>query len=132
MARCASSLPCQKYVGCDVRAGAVTRETLFRAGSVTGVYRLNRIEDLMRHTHLLAAGAAVMAITASAGAQAKSTPTPDPSPRAYVFSGDRYDVSPRAALGINTSSTGTLRDTLGLLVSSVIRGGPAEKAGLEE
>ncbi|MBW8769541.1 MAG: PDZ domain-containing protein [Gemmatimonadetes bacterium] len=83
----------------------------------------------MRHPHLLAAGA-VMAVAASAGAQTR-TPAPDPSPRAYI-AGDRFDVAPRAALGINTSSTGTLRDTLGLLVSSVVRGGPAEKAGLEE
>ena len=85
----------------------------------------------MRQSHLLAAGAAVMAITASAGAQTKTTPAPDASPRVYI-AGDRFDVAPRAALGINTSSTGTLRDTLGLLVSSVVRGGPAEKAGLEE
>jgi serine protease Do len=85
----------------------------------------------MRHTHLLAAGAAVMAITTSASAQTKATPAPDPHPRVYI-AGDRFDVAPRAALGINTSSTGTLRDTLGLLVSSVMRGGPAEKAGLEE
>jgi S1-C subfamily serine protease len=85
----------------------------------------------MRHTHLLAAGAAVMAITSGAGAQTKATPAPDASPRVYI-AGDRFDVAPRAALGINTSSTGTLRDTLGLLVSSIMRGGPAEKAGLEE
>ena len=85
----------------------------------------------MRHSHLLAAGAAVLTITAGAGAQTKTTPSPDASPRAYI-AGDRFDVGPRAALGINTSSTGTLRDTLGLLVSSVVRGGPAEKAGLEE
>jgi hypothetical protein len=85
----------------------------------------------MRQSHLLAAGAAVMAITASAGPQTKTTPPPDASPRVYN-AGDRFDVAPRAALGINTSSTGTLRDTLGLLVSSVVRGGPAEKAGLEE
>jgi serine protease Do len=85
----------------------------------------------MRQSHLIAAGAAVMAITASAGAQTKTTPAPDAGPRVYI-AGDRFDVAPRAALGINTSSTGTLRDTLGLLVSSVVRGGPAEKAGLEE
>ncbi len=109
----------------------VSPETLSRAGSVTGVYRLNRIEDLMRHTHLLAAGAAAMAMTTTANAQTKTTPAPDPHPRVYI-AGDRFDGAPRAALGINTSSTGTLRDTLGLLVSSVMRGGPAEKAGLEE
>jgi predicted metalloprotease with PDZ domain len=85
----------------------------------------------MRHSHLLAAGAALLTITAGAGAQTKTTPSPDASPRVYI-AGDRFDVGPRAALGINTSSTGTLRDTLGLLVSAVVRGGPAEKAGLEE
>ena len=85
----------------------------------------------MRHSHLLAAGAAVLTITAGAGAQTKTAPSPDTSRRVYI-AGDRFDVAPRAALGINTSSTGTLRDTLGLLVSSVVRGGPAEKAGLEE
>jgi S1-C subfamily serine protease len=37
----------------------------------------------------------------------------------------------RPRLGISTSS-GSRRDTLGLLVSSVSRGSPAEKAGLEE
>ena len=87
----------------------------------------------MRHTHLLAAGAAVMADHRERGrADEEPRRRPSPSPRAYIYSGDRFDVSPRAALGINTSSTGTLRDTLGLLVSSVVRGGPAEKAGLEE
>ncbi|MDP9121754.1 MAG: PDZ domain-containing protein, partial [Acidobacteriota bacterium] len=38
----------------------------------------------------------------------------------------------RAALGIAPMSTGTLRDTLGLLISSVTKGSPADKAGLEE
>ena len=39
---------------------------------------------------------------------------------------------PRAVIGITTSGTGTSRDTLGLLVSSVRSGSPAEKAGIEE
>ena len=47
----------------------------------------------------------------------------------FVFDGNE---NPRAALGVNTSSTGTRRDTLGLLITSIVRGGPAEKAGLEE
>ena len=38
----------------------------------------------------------------------------------------------RAALGIGTSATRTLRDTLGLLITSITSGSPAEKAGLEE
>jgi len=50
-------------------------------------------------------------------------------PRAFGFSFD--DDQPRAVIGISTSS-GSARDTLGLLVSSVSADGPAEKAGIEE
>lgn len=49
--------------------------------------------------------------------------------RAYVFS--MNDDANRAVIGISTS-TGSARDTLGVLVSSVTAGGPAEKAGIEE
>jgi serine protease Do len=38
----------------------------------------------------------------------------------------------RAAIGVSTTATGTLRDTLGLMITNVTRGGPAERAGLEE
>jgi len=48
----------------------------------------------------------------------------------YSFGGNRYDDD-RAAIGVTTSSGG-MRDTLGLLVQSVTAGGPAEKAGIEE
>jgi predicted metalloprotease with PDZ domain len=37
-----------------------------------------------------------------------------------------------AAIGLTTSSGATVRDTLGVLVSSVTAGSPAEKAGIEE
>jgi S1-C subfamily serine protease len=50
-------------------------------------------------------------------------------PRAFGFSFD--DDQNRAVIGI-TTSTGSVRDTLGVLVSSVTAGGPAEKAGIEE
>jgi serine protease Do len=40
--------------------------------------------------------------------------------------------SPRAVIGVSTSTSTGSRDTLGLLVSSVTRNGPAEKAGIEE
>jgi S1-C subfamily serine protease len=46
---------------------------------------------------------------------------------AYAFEDD----ADRSVIGITTSS-GSVRDTLGVLVSSVTPGGPAEKAGLEE
>lgn len=49
------------------------------------------------------------------------------SPRATVTSSDRD----RAMLGVSTMTSGQ-RDTLGVLVSSVQAGGPAEKAGIEE
>src|ERR1051326_5812653 len=40
--------------------------------------------------------------------------------------------SPRAVIGVSTSTGTGPRDTLGLLVSTVTRNGPAEKAGIEE
>lgn len=42
------------------------------------------------------------------------------------------DAGPRALLGIEVSMSGTNRDTLGLLVSSVVSGSPADQAGLRE
>src|SRR6476469_8993659 len=50
--------------------------------------------------------------------------------RTYSYD-SRYDDRDRAAIGISTSSGG-MRDTLGLLISSVTAGGPADKAGIEE
>lgn len=42
------------------------------------------------------------------------------------------DADSRALLGIEVSMSGTSRDTLGVLVSSVVAGSPADKAGLQE
>jgi predicted metalloprotease with PDZ domain len=39
---------------------------------------------------------------------------------------------PRAIIGVSTTNAATSRDTLGVLVSSVRTGSPAEKAGIEE
>jgi len=84
----------------------------------------------MRRPRLLAAGAALITMTATAGAQVRSAPEiANPDGRTFAF---ERDENPRAVLGINTSSSGTRRDTLGVLITSVVRGGPAEKAGLEE
>ena len=52
------------------------------------------------------------------------------APRARVWSIGGDDEE-RAALGVGTSSGGE-RDTLGLLITSITPGGPAEQAGLEE
>jgi len=41
-------------------------------------------------------------------------------------------AQPKAVIGVSTSAAATARDTLGVLVSEVRRGSPAEKAGLQE
>lgn len=56
--------------------------------------------------------------------------TDDGPTRVYSFSSNRSNDE-RAAIGVTTSSGG-MRDTLGLLVQSVTAGGPADKAGIEE
>jgi predicted metalloprotease with PDZ domain len=55
------------------------------------------------------------------------TPTPSAA-RVWSIGGDDEE---RAVLGISTSSGGE-RDTLGLLITAITSGGPAEQAGLEE
>ena len=65
------------------------------------------------------------ALALSAGVVQAQGPT-----RTYSYD-SRYDDRDRAAIGISTSSGG-MRDTLGLLVSSVTAGGPGDKAGIEE
>lgn len=53
---------------------------------------------------------------------------PRPAVAVYLNSSD----STRAALGLGTSSGTSRRDTLGVLITSIVSGSPAEKAGLEE
>src|SRR6476619_4166815 len=65
------------------------------------------------------------ALALSAGVVQAQGPT-----RTYSYD-SRYDDRDRAAIGISTSSGG-MRDTVDLLVSSVTAGGPADKAGIEE
>jgi S1-C subfamily serine protease len=50
------------------------------------------------------------------------------SPGVYRVFGDE----PRAVIGVSTTNSSTSRDTLGVLVSTVRSGSPAEKAGIEE
>jgi hypothetical protein len=98
---------------------------------------LTAAEDTMRFTHILplAAVAAGMAIPAGAQTRGRSDDRDAEvlrPARARVFLNDDEEPQHRAALGVGTSATGTLRDTLGLLVTSITRGSPAERAGLEE
>ncbi len=75
-----------------------------------------------------------LAVTALSAAGAQITI----SPRASTGRGGLMAVmgmgmeSPRAVIGVSTSNSTGSRDTLGLLVATVIRNSPAEKAGIEE
>ena len=51
--------------------------------------------------------------------------------RAATVYSDSRDDGERPMIGVSTNSSG-IRDTLGLLITSITPGGPAEKAGLEE
>ena len=87
----------------------------------------------MRYTVFAAALAAPLAAALAASAvQAAAQTVIRTQPRAVIAQNLASSDDPkRAMLGISTSSSGR-RDTLGLLVTSVTAGGPAERAGLEE
>ena len=76
----------------------------------------------------LAVGAAtsVPAVAHAQDVRVYSTPAP-----ARAFSYAFGDDENRAVIGVSTS-TGSKRDTLGVLVTAVTAGGPAERAGIEE
>jgi hypothetical protein len=86
----------------------------------------------MRRTRLLALAATAALASAPAGAQVYSSPDVHilraPRGRYEIGAEDEH----RAAIGVSTSATGTLRDTLGLMITSITKGSPAERAGLEE
>ena len=77
---------------------------------------------------LLALSPALLAATALAAQNPPRAVRIEPAPgMARLAMG-----SPRAIIGITTSSGSSSRDTLGVLVSSVRTNGPADKAGIEE
>ena len=84
----------------------------------------------MRRSFYVAGALALSAGVVQAQGSTRSRSRSDDSP-VRVYSYDRFDDRDRAAIGVSTSSGG-MRDTLGLLVSSVTAGGPADKAGIEE
>jgi len=70
---------------------------------------------------------AVSALAASTNAMAQVRVETAPRAYAYTFTTD----PDRPMIGVSTRTSGK-RDTLGLLVESVTRDGPADKAGIEE
>ena len=82
----------------------------------------------MHNKLLLVLGVAAAIAPSDASAQNSRVYRTEP-PRAYGFATE--DDGDRAVIGVSTSS-GSARDTLGVLVSSIAPGGPAERAGIEE
>jgi S1-C subfamily serine protease len=84
----------------------------------------------MRLTHALTlaalTGAAVPAVAQTSRSEVRIRRAPEARAFAFARSGEG------AALGVGTRATGTLRDTLGLLITSITNDSPAERAGLEE
>ena len=83
----------------------------------------------MRNKLLLALVAA--ALPSAVMAQEARVYRTEPLARGFAYGFGAEEDEDRAVIGI-TTSTGSARDTLGVLVSSIQQGGPAEKAGLEE
>src|SRR5689334_24279231 len=77
--------------------------------------------------------AMIAGVTTVASAQGRVGPRARileaPEARGFAFN---TDDEPYAVIGITTSASSSMRDTLGLLVSAVTTGGPAERAGIEE
>ena len=81
--------------------------------------------------------AAVLALSialSSAQAQLRRFPAEPGSPRRTSSNTPSDNDAPdaRALLGLTLGSSGTDRDTLGLLVTQVMRDGPADRAGIDE
>jgi S1-C subfamily serine protease len=78
--------------------------------------------------HIIIGSALALGGTAAGAQVAIAAPRAPVAARAYSIDMQ----TPRAVIGVSTSVSTGARDTLGLLVSSVTRGSPAEKAGIEE
>lgn len=83
-----------------------------------------------RRLRLVVAALLTCAAALPLGAQSSGGNDADESPRASRSRAANADVA--TVLGMNVSSSGTERDTLGLLVSNVAPGGPADRAGVDE
>jgi hypothetical protein len=90
----------------------------------------------MRYTRLQVC-AALLTVAAGAGAQVPATPPTPPNPAERAGQIIRHMVQDsavlnRAVLGVTLNQTGSMRDTLGIFISTVVQNGPAERAGIVE
>lgn len=84
---------------------------------------------MLRKTLLSLTIPATLALASTAAAQAEARTYRVEPGRTFTF--NTNEDGDRAVIGV-TTSTGSARDTLGVLIGSVTAGGPAEKAGIEE
>lgn len=78
---------------------------------------------------------ALIVLPGAAGAQFRRFP-PAPSDQGVTkrpaTNGDTDNSDSRALLGMTLGTSGTDRDTLGLLVTQIVRDGPSDRAGIDE
>jgi len=87
----------------------------------------------MRFSVILPSAVAVCAAASSISAQTPRIMRIGPGEIVPPMgAGGFFESQPRAVIGIGTTSGATSRDTLGVLVSTIRAGSPAEKAGIEE
>lgn len=85
---------------------------------------------MIRRTSLAALAVLAAIATHPIGAQSSAPDEADAPSRAARTRA--ADADPGAMLGMSVSVSGSDRDTLGLLISNVTRGGPADEAGVDE
>ena len=85
-------------------------------------------------TLIAAAVLALSTVPCSAHAQFRRFPSEPGSPKRTSTNAPSENDAPdvRTLLGLTLGSSGTDRDTLGLLVTQVMRDGPADRAGIDE
>ena len=113
------------------RGPASASETL-SAPFVTYGQNRNDFEEEPMRTHTAFVSTLTFAAFSGAASQVMVSPRAASARGSLMPSIAMRMESPRAVIGVTTSTSTGSRDTLGLLVSTVARNSPAEKAGIEE
>ncbi|MFL5614445.1 MAG: PDZ domain-containing protein [Gemmatimonadaceae bacterium] len=75
---------------------------------------------------------ALMMLPSGAQAQLRRFPSDQGTPRRTTTTPDSDAPDSRGLLGVTLGTSGTDRDTLGLLITQVLRDGPGDRAGIDE